>query len=331
MLQKDIETFFSFKRMKDIMVFDRGGMNLNISLFEENMEILRNSGAKWVDKRLVMMTAAQSTAKGKRIIGSDFKHVLDKVKNSSSAFSPLRTIYFSIAGLIYAKTNDYDREIARLHHNYKALKDIGFRSSMHTYIAAILMENDTDVRRITGIYEEMKKYHRFLTSYDDYPAAVMLAKQSDKISELVETSERYYTTLNGKGFYKGNDLQLLANMLVMNGAYSQDLARKVIEAKEAFEKSHYKIKSMHYPALSIISLSNQTNKAISLVQELTSLKTFRWYKDMAIIVASIFISQDYADASAGLTAAVEAMIQAQQAAIIVATTAAISSSSYSGD
>jgi len=302
---------------------------MNISLFEDNMEILRNSGGKWVDKRLVMMTAAQSTAKGKRIIGSDFKHLLDKVKNSSSAFSPLRMIVFSIAGLIYAKTNDYDGEIERLHRNYKALKDNGFRSSMHTYIAAMLMEEDTDGRRIEGIYEEMKKYHRFLTSYDDYPAAVMLAKQSDRISELVEISEKYYTTLNGKGFYKGNDLQLLANMLVMNGAFSQDLSRKVIEAKEAFEKNHYKIKSMHYPALSIIALSNQTNQAISLVQELTSLKTFKWYKDMAIIVASIFVSQDYADASAGLTAAVEAMIQAQQAAIIVATTAAISSSSTS--
>ena len=302
---------------------------MDIALFQENIEILRNSGGKWVDKRLVMMTAAQSTAKGKRIIGSDFKNVIEKVKNSSSAFSPLRVIYFSIAGLIYAKTNHYDSEIDRLHHNYKALRDIGFRSSMHTYIAAMLMEKDTDVSRLKRIYDEMKKYHRFLTSNDDYPAAVMMAKQPDKISDLVETSERYYTVLNQKGFYKGNDLQLLANMLVMNGSYSQELSRKVIEAKEAFEKNHYKIKSMHYPALGIIALSNQTNEAISLVQNLTSLKTFRWYKDMAITVASIFVSQDYADASAGLTAAVEAMIQAQQAAIIIATTAAISSSSSS--
>ena len=50
---------------------------------------------------------------------------------------------------------------------------------------------------------------------------------------------------------------------------------------------------------------------------------------MAITVASIFVSQDNADASAGLTAAIEAMIHAQQAAIIIATTAAISSSSSS--
>ena len=115
----------------------------------------------------------------------------------------------------------------------------------------------------------------------------------------------------------------------MNGPFSQELARKVIDTKEAFEKNHYKIKSMHYPALGIIALSNQTNEAVSLVQDLTSLKTFKWYKDMAITIASIFVSQDNADASTGLTAALEAMIQAQQAAIIIATTAAISSSSSS--
>ncbi len=300
---------------------------MDLALFEENIEILRNSSGKWVDKRLVMMTATQSAAKGKRIIGSDFTNVIEKVKKSSSAFSPLRTIYFSIAGLIYSKTDQYDSEIDRLHRNYKALKETGFRSSMHTYIAAMLMEKDTEVSKLKTIYDEIKKYHRFLTSDDDYPAVVIMAKQPDKISDLVETSEKYYLTLNEKGFHKGNDLQLLANMLVMNGSFSQEVTRKVNDAKDAFEKSHYKIKSMHYPAIGIIALSNQTNEAVSLVQDLTSLKTFKWYKDMAITVASILLSQDHADASAGLTAAIEAMIQAQQAAVMVATVAAVSASS----
>lgn len=300
---------------------------MNLALFEENLEVLRNSSGKWVEKRIVMMAAAQCAVKGKRVIGSDFTNVIEKVKKSSSAFSPLRAINFSIAGFIYSKTNHYDDEIDRLHRNYKALKETGFRSSMHTYIAAMLLDKDTEVSKLKNIYDEMKKYHRFLTSYDDYPAAVMMAKQPDKISNLVETAEKYYLALNEKGFDKGNDLQLIANMLVMNGTFSQELTRKVMDAKEAFEKNHYKIKSMHYPAIGIIALSNQTNEAVSLIQDLTSLKTFKWYKDMALTVASILLSQDYADASAGLTAAIEAMIQAQQAAVLVATVATVSSSS----
>ena len=137
---------------------------MDIALFQDNVEILRNSSGKWVDKRLVMMTATQSAAKGKRIIGSDFTNVIEKVKKSSSVFSPLRTIYFSIAGLIYAKTNHFDDEVDRLHRNYKALKEIGFRSSLHTYLAAMLMEKDTEVSKLKKIYDVMKKYHRFLTS-----------------------------------------------------------------------------------------------------------------------------------------------------------------------
>ena len=188
-------------------------------------------------------------------------------------------------------------------------------------MAATLVEKDTDVNKLKNIYDEMKKYHPFLTSSDDYTAAVMIAKQPDRASHLVERAEKYYNALNEKGLSKGNDLQLLAHMLVMNGDYSQELTRNVMQAKEAFEKNYYKVKKIHYPSLGIIALSNQTNEAVKLVQDLTAMKMFKWYKDMALTIASLFLSQDYADAPAGLTAAVEAMIQAQQAAMIAATTA----------
>ena len=105
-----------------------------------------------------------------------------------------------------------------------------------------------------------------------------------------------------------------------------------MKAKEAFEKIHYKVKKVHYPSLGIIALSDGTNEAVKLVQNLTAMKMFKWYKEMALTIASLFVSQDYADAPASLTAVVEAMIQAQQAAMIASTTAAISASaSESGE
>ena len=115
----------------------------------------------------------------------------------------------------------------------------------------------------------------------------MIAKQPDQASDLVERAEKYYNALNEKGLSKGNDLQLLANMLVMNGDYSQELTRNVMKAKEAFEKNHYKVKKIHYPSLGIIALSNGTNEAVKLVQDLTAMKMFKWYKDMALTIASI--------------------------------------------
>ncbi|MBB6445391.1 DUF4003 family protein [Bacillus benzoevorans] len=301
---------------------------MNNNLFEENIEILR-SVSKWVDSRLIFMTAAQLTAKGKRINASEFQETVNAVKKSASAFSPLRTIYFSIAGLIYAQENQTHEAINRLQQNYKELKSAGLRSSIYTYIAALLMEENVDARRVKEIYDGMRKYHRFLTSYDDYPAAVMMAKQSAKMEDLLESSEKYYITLNEKGFNKGNDLQLLANMLVMNGSFTTDIVNKVIYAKETFEHNRIKIKVMQYPAIGLIALSNKTNEALSLSRELSSMNAFRWYKNMAVTIAAIFVSQEYTDAPAGLTAAIEAMIQAQQAAVIAATAAAVSASSSS--
>jgi len=147
---------------------------------------------------------------------------------------------------------------------------------------------------------------------------------------LLDTSEKYYQSLHEKGLKKGNDLQLLANMLVMNGPFSTETVNKVILAKETFEHHRIKIQSMHYPALSIIALSNKTSEALALSLELSSMKAMRWYKNIAVILASIFVSQEYTDAPAGLTAAVAAMIQAQQAAVIAASAAAVSASSSSG-
>lgn len=301
---------------------------MNMSLFEENIETLRNV-SKWVDTRLVLMTAAQLTAKNILINENDFKHIADSVKKSASVFSPLKTIYFSISGFIYAKDNQVEDELLRIHHHFKNLKAAGFRSSIHTYIAAMLMDEGLDVNRIKDIYNGMRKFHRFLTSYDDYPAAVIIAKQSPNVEELLANCEKYYVALHEKGLYRGNDLQLLGNMLVMNGAFSMDTVNKVIRTKEAFEHSRIKIQSIHYSSLGIIALSNKMNEALSLTHELVSMKELKWHKNMAVIIASIFVSQDYSDTVAGLTSAVEVMIQAQQSAVIAATAASIAASSSS--
>lgn len=298
-------------------------------LFEENVEVLRKAAGNWMDRRLVIMTAAQFAAKGKQIDGNAFIKVSDSVKKSVSIFSPLRSIYFPLAGLILAKGNHPDEEIDRLHRNFEELRSGGLRNSLFTYITAFLLEDSMDVRRIKAIHEEMKKHHRFLTSYDDYPAAAIIAKQEGNPTELLEISEQYYQALNQNGFYKGNDLQFLANMLVMNGVFSQELVSGVIYAKDELSRSGLKVKQMHYPSLGVIALSGKIKEVTALSLELADMKLFKWYKDMAIIAAAVFVSQEYIDASTGLTAAVQAMIQAQQASAAVAT-AAVATAASSG-
>ncbi|WP_102272677.1 DUF4003 family protein [Cytobacillus massiliigabonensis] len=296
-------------------------------LLEENIEVLRRAAGNWMDRRLVLMTAAQFAAKGKKIDGHTFVKVSDLVKSSTSMFSPLRGIYFPLTGLIMAKDSHPEAEISRLHHNYKTLRMANMRSSAFTYIAAFLLHDDMDASRISAIYEEMKKHHRFLTSYDDYPAAVIIAKREGRVNELIEISERYYRGLNEKGLWKGNNLQFLANMLVMCGDFQHELVRDVIHTKEEFIRRGLKVKEIHYPALGVIALTGNIKEAASLAVKLAEMKEFKWYKEMAITVAATFVSQDYIDASAGLTAAIHAMIQAQQASAAAVTASAVAAAS----
>ncbi|KAB2329971.1 DUF4003 family protein [Cytobacillus depressus] len=294
------------------------------ALLEKNAEVLKRAVGSWLDRRILLTMAAQFAAKGKSIDGSAFLKVADTVKKSASLFSPLRSIYYPIAGLIL--TNDHlpDEEITRLHRHYEDLRKAGFRSSMYTYLAAFLMDDHLNPDRIKAVYEEMKKYHRFLTSYDDYPAAVIIAKKEGQVAELVEISEKYYEELNRNGFHKGNDLQFLANMLVLNGAYSNELVGDVIHAKDEFRRNGIKVKEMHYSSLAVIALSGKINEAVKYALDLIDMKLFKWHKEMAIVVATVIVSQEFADAPTGLTAALQAMIQAQQASIAAVSVAATS-------
>lgn len=303
---------------------------MKTALFEENVEILRRAVGNWMDRRLVIMTAAQFTAKGKKIDGSAFLKVSDSLKKSASFFSPLRSIHFPMTGLILTSERMPDDEIARLHRNYELLRTSGLRSSNFTFIAAFLMEESMEIGRIKAAHDEMKKYHRFLTSYDDYPAATIIAKQEGNVEDLIAASEQYYVTLNQNGFYKGNDLQFLANMLVMDGGFNKGLVSEVIFAKDELSRSGLKVKQMHYPSLSVLALSGKIKEAIAYGLELREQKALKWYKDMAIAAAAVFVSQEFIDASPGLTAAIQAMIQAQQATAAAATAGAVAASSSSG-
>ncbi len=300
------------------------------TLFEKNVDILRQTAGKWIDKRLVLLTAAQFAAKQELIDGKEFTAVTDKLKKAVSIFSPLRTITFPITGLLMMKKGNKDTLINDLLEQYETLRSAGLYSSPYTYIAAFLLNPATKPERIKNIYDEMKRYHVFLTSSEDYPAAVIMANRPESAEKLVSASEEYYRFLSQNGFRKGNDLQFLANMLVMNGMFQKKTARLVLSAKQELENNGLKTKATHYPALGVIALSGKPKESAEIALKLKASPVLNWSKDMAIVLASIFTSQTIIDSSAGLTATLQAMVQAQQAVVAASAAGAVSAASSSG-
>lgn len=303
---------------------------MDITLMERNTEVLRQTAGKWVDKRLVLLTAAQFAARNELINGQEYMNFSVKLKKAGSFFSPLRTIHFPMAGLLLAKEGDPDEMITHLQKRYETLRSAGLRSSPYTYIAAFLLDSSTHPERIKNIYNEMKRFHVFLTSNEDYPAAVVMANRSESVTDLVDASEAYYRFFNNHGFWKGNDLQFLANMLAANGLYNEKTAEAVLNVKQEFEKNGLKIKGMHYPAVGMMALSDNIEECVQTALALRHSPALKWSKEMAVTLASIFASQAMIESAAGLTAAVQAMIQSQQAVMAASTASAVAASSSTG-
>jgi hypothetical protein len=59
----------------------------------------------------------------------------------------------------------------------------------------------------------MRNHHIFLTSYEDYSLAILLSFLPRSLEKQIKEIEFFYQGLNGKGFYKGTNLQTLTHIL----------------------------------------------------------------------------------------------------------------------
>ncbi|MDQ0246119.1 hypothetical protein J2S09_003706 [Bacillus fengqiuensis] len=215
-----------------------------------------------------------------------------------------------------------------------------------TYIAALVMLSNTPDRRnrqecikkSLAFYKGMKAEHLFLTSSSDYPLAVLLAKAEGSVDELIHHIELFYKKLNKSGFRKGNDLQFLSHILSLGHESEADLlVERCTRLFDLFKQSGSKPKAMHYPAVGLLALVDDRASEIEtirqIVHELNSEKGFKWHKDLNFIMASHFVMSEKTKNSslleAGIYTTLEALIQAQQAAmiaVVAGTTTAVDSS-----
>lgn len=109
------------------------------------------------------------------------------------------------------------------------------------------------------MYEAIRKHHRFLTSFDDIPYAVLLSNPTDDVVLRAETMNRYYKELRTYYFNAGNELQWLSQVLTfLSPQYDNNLVPSVGTIRDTLKKTRCKSKNN---ALSIIGiLSNSSSE-----------------------------------------------------------------------
>lgn len=244
-----------------------------IDLLEKNYDILSQTNAKWLDKRVKYLLARIFTGQEETMPVEDFEWLDTALLHKAGIFSSLTKITRqTLTGLMIANKKNSVEGIEELFFNKKILKDNGFKSSSSTYLASYqLFFSDSDKRikiakRGYLIYERLKKSHPFITTSNDYSSIISLAQaeQLDHLNEeeVCQLIEFYYEALQEIGLKNKNSCLVVSTLItLLTGELDDQFMTVINELILFFEKNKIKIKSAHFvPLVSLAYIMEETNR-----------------------------------------------------------------------
>ncbi|QBQ06633.1 DUF4003 family protein [Sporosarcina pasteurii] len=321
----------------------KGVGGVNTEMFRKEVEMTYEkvkSLAGWtVDKDVVLTITSYYVTSEREFNAESLNRAMDAIKEKTGWFSPLRgNLLPMIAAFIDRPDVVIEEEVNQLFDKQRMLRSVGFRNTIHSYLAALLMTDDEDLydneaRQAKALFVEMKKRHYFLTSDDDYAYAVLLGNRGFNPVEHAKAMRLYYDTLRKQGFRGGNELQWMSQVLTYIEASFQEA--NVLRAHEItnFLKEKAKVRQVHYPMIGFLTVfgiqNTELKKILDLTQSLEETKILKWKRDMALSIAIGYVLNEIIEnqttLSVSLATSTELIIQAQQA-IMAATIAAMASS-----
>lgn len=308
----------------------------------DNFEILKSS-FKWEMDSIKHLVALNYTLKDKIVNADEIKDVKVYLKKETGMFSPFKgTMMFALCGLLSATYDEPINVLQQMIDNEKTMKSVGFKNSTYLptalyALASVYDGNDVEgfARKGFEIYQEMKKNHPFLTSGDDYALALLLASTNNNPDIL----EEHYTALHKRGFNKSNGLQMMSHIMSFNNLSVEKSADRCKQIYQALKENKLKVFQDYYPAIGLMALLNDDDNEIisdliDVSKYISQQKKYKWLgKGMHIMMAAALISTEYVNGVEGevvttaLTVSIQAIITAQQVAMIAAITASTAGAS----
>ncbi|MEK4405543.1 DUF4003 family protein [Sporosarcina sp. FSL K6-1540] len=308
---------------------------------ETTYEKVKSLAGWTVDKNVVLTITSYYVTSEREFDAESLSRVMDALKSKSSWLSPLRgNLLPMMAAFLDKPGTDIDKEVNRLFAKQQVLKGIGFRNTIHSYLAALLLTNDTELyeneaRQAKKLYDAIKKRHFFLTSDDDYAYAVLLGKRGADPMEHAKSMRAYYDSLRTEGFRSGNELQWLSQVMTyIQIKFDPSLITRAVEVLNHF-KRNTKVRPVHYPMIGFLTVFGiddiELQNIVELTHSLEESKPFKWNREMALSIAIGYIMHKLTESaeaeSVSLATSVELIIQAQQAVMAATIAAMVASTS----
>ena len=295
--------------------------------------------AGWtVDKNVVLTITSYYVTSEREFDAEELSRAMDALKQRAGWFSPLRGNLLPMMGAFLNQPRvDIEVEVDRLFDKQRMLRTVGFRNTIYSYLAALLMTNDptlyeTEARQAKRLFDAMKKQHFFLTSDDDYTYAVLLGNRGGNPIEYAKSMRTYYDALRAEGFRAGNELQWLSQVMTyVDIPFDAKLVARATEIFDRF-KHETKLKPVHYPMIGFLTVfeveDNELARIVELTRSLEESELLKWKKEMALSIGIGYMMHELTENAEKTNAAtsVELIMQAQQA-VMAATIATMAASS----
>ncbi|MFQ5411532.1 MAG: DUF4003 family protein [Phycisphaerae bacterium] len=322
--------------------------------FREIYDALNAERRWWGDPSTLRFAAVSAiTCPGDAAsVAAAIRRMGDDIKAESGWFGPLNTNLRFIVGAMLLlhgdSAADFLTEVKRVRELFRDadLRRAGIYETMAILILRIQAEkrpvNVEAVTRFRAIYEEMKHHHWWLTGPDDFPACAILTGQQAEPVQIGRDIEAIYQALRDQDFSRGDPLQTAANILYLSRLSPEEIALRYGGLAAGFKNAGVSIWQSDYDELAILSfLDHPPGRIVEHVlrhrEVMESLKpkpdrslTFNLaasttFLELVRLDADL---KTVTDAKALLD--MQAIINAQQAAVIAATSSAVAASTAAG-
>jgi hypothetical protein len=207
-----------------------------------------------------------------RSVASAIRRISKNIKEQSGWFGQLDSrLRFIVATMLLAngdKARSFLAEVKRVRGMFRKAKVR--RAGAYETMAILILRmharqapiTEATIRRFKSIYEEMRRYHSWLTGPDDFPACAILTGQDGTPARIGETIEDLYQSLRTEGFSIGNPLQTAANILYLSRLDGRKAAQRFRDLAEGFRKQRVAIWQSDYDELAILTFLDHPPKRI---------------------------------------------------------------------
>jgi hypothetical protein len=270
--------------------------------------------------------------------GSDLEATAKSMADEAGGFSPLGSaIRHAVAAILIRRELDPVTTVQRTRETLDAFKELKLsRYGARPLLAALILVLDVDggvpsrdtIARLKAIVDRWNEDHWFLTGVDDYPMAAMHATRDVSVEQIGMEAEHIYQLLRAAKYSTGEQLQLASQLLMFSDQGPREAAQRFDRMARALKDSKQRVWQSYYDEVALLVLGGGhvdevVPKVIEYRDRLRGEKP-RPTPDIAFSLAAGVVLAEEVERMKGLDGAataanlraVQAIIEAQQAAMI---------------